>query len=187
MTWRFSKYDLTISISNDGTQDVEIMPSTPMQKRKYQRWNRRCCLWRQEIVDNTTVGGFSLGLFPNKMTMTFYVLLVNLVCIIFFYEQNVINYIDIIPERIFGFSIFKDYHCKDIKLSSLIEYYRSLHHQFSFWLSSFCSQLLPYFVHPAIQPHDFSHSTVCLCCSLYWKCLSNSSLMTNLLSGFRIH
>ena len=59
-------------------------------------------------MKNITVGGFSFGLFPNKIAMTFYVLLVSLVCIIFFYEQNLINYIDMIPERMFAFSIFKD-------------------------------------------------------------------------------
>lgn len=128
-----------------------------------------------------------VGLFPNKMTMTFYILLVSLLCIMFFYEQNFINYIGIILERISGLSIFKDYHRKDINLKSLVGYYSSLHHQFSMWLSSFCSLLLPYFVYPAIQPHEPSHSMVCLCCSLCWRCLSNSSLMTNLLFSFRIH
>lgn len=113
--------------------------------------------------------------------------LVSLVCIIFFYEQNFINYIDIIPERIFGFSIFKDYHWKDINLKSLVGYYSFLHLQSSVWLSSFCSLLLLYFAYPAIQPHELSHSMVCLCCSLCWSCLSNSSLVTNFLSSFKIH
>lgn len=115
--------------------------------------------------------------------MTFYILLVSSLHIMFFYEQNFINYIGIIPERIFGLSIFKDsQEGYKFKIFGRILQFPSppiLHVTFKFLLTaSYIS---------STQPHEPSHSMVCLCCSLCWRCLSNSSLMTNLLSSFRIH
>lgn len=55
-------------------------------------------------------------------------------------------------------SLNTPHHRKDINLNSLVGYYRILHHQSSMWLSSLRSLLLPYFVYPEIQPHEFLHS-----------------------------
>lgn len=44
----------------------------------------------------------------SKQNCNDFLCIVSLVCVIFLYEQNLINYIDMIPERMFAFSIFKD-------------------------------------------------------------------------------
>lgn len=119
------------------------------------------------------------------MTMTFYVLSVQYVS--YSLLSKTVHYIDTMTEKMFGFSIFID--------SSSLEGYkfrffcRILHmlpHQSSMWISYFGLLLLPHFLYPVIQPYEFSHSMIWLCCSLCWRCLSNSSLMTNFISSLYI-
>lgn len=65
---------------------------TPTQKKTIKN-KITYYLWKQENVITPLWGasGFNFGLFPNKRTMTFYVLSVNSVCIIFPYEQTFLN------------------------------------------------------------------------------------------------
>ena len=57
-------------------------------------------------------------------------------------------------------------------------------HQPSVWLLALAHMLLTHFVHPLIMPPKFSHYIIFSCCSLYWKCLSNSSLKAGFICNF---
>lgn len=130
-------------------------------------------------MKNTTVGGFSFVII-SKQTDSDFLCIGSLICILFFYEQNFINYID----TMLGFSIFKDfsslegYRCEFFNRILYVPSPPILSVTFKLFLIS--SYLLCI---SRDQPHELSPSMV----SWYWRYLSNSSLMTNLLSSFRIH
>ena len=78
----------------------------------------------------------------------------------------------------------RPHHWKDINSNSLARYWRFPYHRPSVWLLAFAHMLLTHFVHPPITPPESSHHIVFLCCSLSWKGLSNSSLITDFICNF---